>query len=67
MVMMIQRLGLDSDRLVEAIAATFSQRDSHSVPDLLAPPPENWTKPFAVLAKETGLAMTAEEAFEEVR
>jgi len=67
MVLMIRRFDLNSARLTDAINATFSRRDSHPLPEALAPPPENWAQPFAALAAETGLDMTSTEAFEEVR
>ena len=67
MVLMIRRFDLNSDRLVEAIHVTFARRDSHPFPMTLAPPPENWTQPFATLAKETGIEIGVNEAFTEVR
>ena len=67
MLLMIRRFDLDVDRLADAIDATFSRRDSHPVPEALAPPPENWAQPFVALAAETGLDVTSNEAIEEVR
>ena len=67
MVLMVRRFDLDVDRLAEAIDATFSRRNSHPVPEALAPPPENWAQPFVALAAETGLDVTSNEAIEEVR
>ena len=43
MVLMIRRFAMDLDRLADAIDATFNRRDSHSLPEVLTPPPENWT------------------------
>ncbi|MFH1531821.1 MAG: nucleotidyl transferase AbiEii/AbiGii toxin family protein [Pseudomonadota bacterium] len=64
MVLMIRRFDLYRDRLVDAIDATFSRRDSHSLPaETLPPPPENWAQPFVALAEETGMEMNANEAF----
>ena len=67
MVLMVRRFDLDVDRLADAIDATFSRRNSHPVPEALAPPPENWAQPFVALAEETGLDVTINEAIEEVR
>jgi len=67
MVLMIRRFDLDLDRLADAIHATFSSRDSHPLPDLLPAPPEDWAQPFVALAVETGLDVTIDEAFEEMR
>ena len=66
MVLMTRRFTMDLDRLVDAIDATFNRRESHSLPDVLSPPPENWTQPFVALAEETGMKMDANEAFVEL-
>jgi len=49
---------LDSTSLHEAMAATFSSRRTHSIPDLLPQPPEGWRVPFRELAREVGLTWT---------
>ena len=67
MVLMIRRFDLDHDRLVDAIDATFTRRDSHPLPEILPTPPENWARPFVALAAETGLDVTVDEAFEAVQ
>jgi len=67
MVLMIRRFDLDNDLLADAINVTFSRRDSHSLPELLPSPPENWAQPFVAMAAETKLDITAEDAIEEVR
>jgi len=67
MVLMIRRFDLDNDLLADAINVTFSRRDSHSLPEQLPSPPENWAQPFVAMAAETKLDITAEDAIEEVR
>jgi len=66
MVLMVRRFAMDLDRLADAIDATFNRRDSHSLPDVLSPPPENWTQPFVALAEETGIEMDVNKAFVEL-
>ena len=67
MVLMTRRFDLDLDRLGDAIGATFSGRGNHPLSEALPPPPENWAKPFAALAAETGLGLTVDEGLEEVQ
>jgi hypothetical protein len=42
--------------LQQAMAATFTSRQTHVIPDLLPEPPEGWRVPFRALAREVGLA-----------
>jgi hypothetical protein len=42
--------------LRQAMAATFTSRQTHVIPDLLPEPPEGWRVPFRELAREVGLA-----------
>lgn len=64
MVLLI-RMGLDRKKATAALAATFRRRNTHRVPRQLAPPPAAWAVPFAELAKECGLSLGVDEAFEE--
>jgi len=63
MVLLIQSGTLDSGRLVQALHATFGRRATHSVPEALTPPPEEWSAPFARLAAECSLELSVSEAF----
>lgn len=63
MVLLIQSGTLEPGRVVEALHATFSRRATHSVPEALIPPPEEWNSPFARLAAECSLELSASEAF----
>ena len=63
MVLLIQSRTLESSRVVQALHATFDLRATHSVPKGLHPPPEDWSAPFARLAAECRLELSASEAF----
>lgn len=63
MVLLIQSCTLESNRVVQALHATFDLRATHSVPKALHPPLEDWSAPFARLAAECRLELSASEAF----
>ena len=63
MVLLIQSGTLESSRVVQALQATFDFRATHSIPKALDPPPEEWGAPFARLAAECRLELSAGEAF----
>jgi len=59
---------LDRDKVREAIAATFSRRNTHELPKRLPPPPQEWDTSFVTLASELDLSTkTLEEAFDFIR
>lgn len=62
LVMLIEWHGLQPEALRTAVRATFKRRATHSVPTLIPTPPPSWQKPFAALARECGMAETAESA-----
>ena len=62
LLMLIEGPGLRPDVLQTAVRATFTRRATHSVPTLIPTPPRSWEKPFAALARECGMAETAESA-----
>lgn len=47
---------LDAKRLFQALAITFDQRAHQPLPDAMPPPPLSWARPYAVLAREVGIA-----------
>lgn len=47
---------IDTKRLRQELAATFEQRARQPVPNVVPPPPSSWARPYAVLAREVGLA-----------
>jgi hypothetical protein len=63
MVLLIQSGTLESDRVVPALHATFGRRATHSLPEALTPPPDEWSAPFARLAAECSLELSVSEAF----
>ncbi len=67
MVLLIQSKTLESSRIVEALDATFVRRATHPVPKVPDPPPETWTTPFARLATECRLELSAADAFRILR
>lgn len=54
---------LDSKRLREAFAQTFTYRKTHEIPEALPTPPLAWTKPYTMMARKDQLAW---ETLEEV-
>src|SRR5580692_5491633 len=64
MALLIQSATLQSERVVQALHATFDLRATHSVPKALDPPPANWDAPFARLAAECRLELSASDAFQ---
>ncbi|MEO7144904.1 MAG: nucleotidyl transferase AbiEii/AbiGii toxin family protein [Bryobacteraceae bacterium] len=63
MALLIQSGTLESSRVVQALQATFDLRATHPVPKTLDPPPEDWNAPFARLAMECRLELSASDAF----
>lgn len=47
---------LDAKRLSRALATTFERRASQPLPAVVPPPPRSWTRPYAELAREVGVA-----------
>lgn len=62
MILLIRLETMDRNHLQRAIQETFDQRGTHAVPDAIPEPPESWSIPFEVLAKECGLAVPFNEA-----
>ena len=56
LVLLIQSGTLESNRVVD-------RRATHSVPEVLDPPPEDWSSSFTRLAAECRLELSASEAF----
>ena len=57
LVLLIEQTKLNTARLPTAIRETFQRRKTHEVPAILAPPPASWSKPFAEMARECGIAV----------
>ncbi len=66
MVLLIRSGTLEPKRVVESVRRTFARRGTHPIPRTLKAPPESWTDPFAALAEECSLAISADEAFSDL-
>lgn len=55
MILMAAVAEIQADKLRQALAATFSQRGTHPLPNRLPPPPRNWEVPYKKLARESGI------------
>jgi predicted nucleotidyltransferase component of viral defense system len=53
--LLIEKSGLDRQRLAASIRDTFKRRKTHPVPTTLPSPPSAWATPFAEMAKECGI------------
>ena len=63
MVLLIQNIGMDTKKLVSALRQTFERRNTHSLPQELPSPPQEWIIKFADLAAECHLELKLEEAY----
>jgi len=59
--------GLDKQRILNALLATFERRSTHDLPTGLAPPPADWQIPFEALAQECRLPTVLAGVFDGVR
>ena len=65
MVLLIQSAKkMDSALVKKAIAATFKRRKTHELPGSLQPPPADWKKPYADLARQCGISEDLNKAFD---
>jgi hypothetical protein len=56
LVLLIERGSIRVEDLHTALAATFSTRGTHLLPELLPPPPKSWAIDFPEMATEAGLS-----------
>lgn len=47
---------IDAKRLHQALTLTFAQRGRQLLPNAIPSPPSSWARPYAVLAREVGIA-----------
>lgn len=65
LVLLIENGLPESAQIIRALQATFTRRDTHSLPTQLEPPPASWREPYAALATEYNMSYaTAEIAYE---
>jgi predicted nucleotidyltransferase component of viral defense system len=60
LVLISESAEIDAKRLCHVLATTFEQRARQPLPDAIPPPPSSWAKPYAVLAREVGVAVDIE-------
>jgi Nucleotidyl transferase AbiEii toxin, Type IV TA system len=60
LVLIGESVDLKAKRLRQALAITFEQRTRQPLPNALPPPPSSWARPYAVLAREVGIAVDIE-------
>lgn len=63
---LLVQMGMDSQKLKEAIQMIFEGRGTHTPPAEFADPPESWRQPYAQLASECGLKWTIDESVQAV-
>lgn len=56
LVLIAELTELDADSLGHALRTTFAQRTRQPLPSALPPPPTDWVRPYAELAREVGIA-----------
>ena len=65
LVLLIENGLPESEQIIQALQATFTRRDTHSLPTQLEPPPDGWREPYAALATEHNVRYaTIETAYE---
>lgn len=55
LVLIAELTELDADSLGHALRTTFAQRARQPLPGTLPPPPADWARPYAELAREVGI------------
>jgi len=58
--------GLDERATLRALHLTFERRNTHTLPNTLDAPPQQWQIPFEALARECGLETKIDVVFENV-
>ncbi len=65
LVLLIENGLPESGKMIRALQATFTRRDTHSLPSQLASPPDGWKEPYATLAAEYNVRFESiESAYE---
>ena len=63
---LLVRLGLEAKSVGRALHAVFARRKTHELPAVLPLPPDEWMRPFAVLAEECSVEVDSRAAFDAV-
>jgi hypothetical protein len=67
LVLLIERGGMDRERLLRDVVDTFAHRATHALPPTLEPPPDFWRPTFATMAAECGIDPDIGHQFKRVR
>jgi hypothetical protein len=67
MILLIHSRDLSTPKVAHALRLTFDRRKTHPIPDAILPPPADWERPYAAMAKECGLSDNVEHAFTVLR
>lgn len=62
LVLLIENGLPESERIIRALQATFTRRNTHVLPIQLASPPVNWKEPYAALADQYNIRFTTIES-----
>lgn len=54
---------IDAKHLRHALETTFERRALQPLPNAIPPPPSSWARPYAVLAREVGIAADVEAGY----
>lgn len=54
---------IDATHLRHALETTFERRARQPLPNAMPPPPSSWARPYAVLAREVGIAADVEAGY----
>lgn len=61
--LLLQRGDLASEKVKESLITVFSKRNTHKLPDKIAPPPDVWNPVFEKLIKECNVNINIDRAF----
>ena len=64
LVLVMQLLTLDGDRLRAALEGVFEGRRRHSLPDRLPRPPKDWAVPYRKMATEVGIEQDLDAGYQ---
>ena len=67
LVLLIEQVKLDTERIRKSIQETFERRNTHSVPSALVPPPDAWSERFSEMADQCGIDAGIHKQFEVVQ
>ena len=67
LVLLLEHGNLNPEILQRVIVHVFKKRNTHSYPDILQPPPEDWHEKFTELATDSNLRLSLDEAFDKLQ